>query len=233
MKYKCLIVDDEELARELIATHLSHLEEFEIIATCKSAIEAQKIVLQQKIDLIFLDIEMPALKGTEFFKNLEHKPAVIFTTAYRDYAIEGFELNAIDYLLKPITFERFFKSVNKFLSLKTPINMVVEEKQVVEQKSIFVRKDRKQVKILLEDILYVEGLKDYVKIHLCHEQQVVKHTLSSFEQLLDNRFLRIHKSFIINKDRISAYSKTDIEIGKIEIPIGEQYRAVVAKMLEE
>jgi two-component system, LytTR family, response regulator len=233
MKYKCLIVDDEELARELIATHLSHLEEFEIIATCKSAIEAQKIVLQQKIDLIFLDIEMPALKGTEFFKNLEHKPAVIFTTAYRDYAIEGFELNAIDYLLKPITFERFFKSVNKFLSIKTPINKVVEEKQVVEQKSIFVRKDRKQVKILLEDILYVEGLKDYVKIHLCHEQQVVKHTLSSFEQLLDNRFLRIHKSFIINKDRISAYSKTDIEIGKIEIPIGEQYRAVVAKMLEE
>jgi two-component system, LytTR family, response regulator len=233
MKYKCLIVDDEELARELIATHLSHLEEFEIVASCKSAIEAQKIVLHQKIDLLFLDIEMPALKGTEFFKNIHDKPAVIFTTAYRDYALDGFELNAIDYLLKPITFERFFKAVNKFLSLKTSVNTITEDKSVTEQKSIFVRKDRKQVKILLEEILYIEGLKDYIKIHLSHEQQIVKHTISSFEALLDNRFLRIHKSFIINKDKITAYTKNDIEIGKTEIPIGEQYRNVVCKVLRD
>ncbi len=233
MKYKCLIVDDEELARELIATHLSHLEEFEIIASCRSAIDAQKIVSHQKIDLIFLDIEMPALKGTAFFKNLEHKPAVIFTTAYRDYALDGFELNAIDYLLKPITFERFFKAINKFVSLKTSVNTIIEEEPTAEQKSIFVRKDRKQVKILLDDILYVEGLKDYVKVHSYQEHQVVKHTLSSFEQLLDHRFLRIHKSFIINKDKITAYTKNDIEIGKTEIPIGEKYRMVVSKILTE
>ena len=116
MAYKCLIIDDEELARELIETHLSLLTDFEVVASCASAIEARKVLQEHSVDLLFLDIEMPVLKGTHFFKNLLHKPSVIFTTAYRDYALDGFELNAVDYLLKPITFERFFNATEKFLN---------------------------------------------------------------------------------------------------------------------
>ena len=169
--YKCLIVDDEELARELIETHLTQLDGFELVASCASAIEASTILQQQTIDLLFLDIEMPVLKGTEFFKNLIQKPKVIFTTAYRDYALDGFELNAVDYLLKPITFGRFFKAIEKFLDSEnaTPI-ITSKNDNVINNDFIFIRKDRKQIKIKFEDVLYIESLKDYVKIHLLNEK---------------------------------------------------------------
>lgn len=224
MTYSCVIIDDEKLARELIEAHLSQLDDFEIVASCGSAIEASKILQEKQIDVLFLDIEMPVLKGTDFFKNLVHKPKVIFTTAYRDYAVEGFELNAVDYIIKPITFQRFFNAIEKFRTLQrgslasTPI---IQEKK---EDFIFIRKDRKQVKVYLDAILYIESLKDYIKIHLAEEQHVTKSSISAFEEKLDARFVRIHRSYIINKDKITAYTKNDVEIGKIEIPIGDNYR---------
>lgn len=228
MIYKCVIVDDEELARELIETHLGQLDNFELVASCQSAIEASAILQQQSVDLLFLDIEMPVLKGTDFFKNLVHKPKVIFTTAYRDYALDGFELNAVDYLLKPITFGRFFKAIEKFLDSEnaTPITTSIND-NVINNDFIFIRKDRKQIKIKFEDILYIESLKDYVKIHLLDEKHMTKYSISAFHKQLDSRFIRVHRSYIVNQNKISAYTKHDIEINNIEIPIGDNYKQEV------
>ncbi|WP_106793884.1 LytTR family DNA-binding domain-containing protein [Aquimarina sp. Aq78] len=231
MTYKCLIIDDEKLARGLIKTHLSQLDDFELVASCGSAIEASMILQKEAIDLLFLDIEMPVLKGTDFFKNLVHKPKVIFTTAYRDYAVEGFELNAVDYILKPITFQRFFNAIEKFRTLQRV--SISDSIPTPESKDVFIyiRKDRKQVKVYLDSILYIESLKDYVKIHLEKENHITKSSISAFEEKLDERFIRVHRSYIINKDKIMAYTKNDIEIGNIEIPIGENFRNNLASFL--
>ncbi len=227
MIYKCLVVDDEELARELIIDHLSKLSEFELVAACASAIEARMLLKQNKIDLIFLDIEMPVLRGTDFFKHLLYPPKVIFTTAYRDYAVEGFELNAVDYLLKPITFDRFFRAVDKFLDQQPPVN--ASSQTVAKQPHIFIRKDRKQVKLFLHEIVYIESLKDYIQIHLLDHKHVVKYSLTSFMTLLDQRFMQVHRSYIINIDKVTAYTKHDVELGLIEIPIGENYKQTTQK----
>lgn len=227
MKYRCLIIDDEKLARTLIENHLMQLDDFELVASCSSAIKASEILKEEAIDLLFLDIEMPVLKGTDFFQNLVHKPKVIFTTAYRDYAVEGFELDAIDYILKPITFHRFFKGVEKFRNLQeNSTSLGLENTKITEDQSsfIYIRKDRKQVKVDFENILYIESLKDYIKIHLKEEQHVTKSSISSFINKLDNRFIRVHRSYIINKDKITAYTKNDLEIGNLEIPIGDNFR---------
>ncbi|MFY0630829.1 MAG: response regulator transcription factor [Flavobacteriaceae bacterium] len=226
MRYKCLIVDDEKLARGLIKTHLSQLDDFELIASCSSAIEASKILQEETIDVLFLDIEMPVLKGTDFFKNLMHKPKVIFTTAYRDYAVEGFELNAVDYILKPITFQRFFSAIEKFRTLYSGNTSNLTTPSTKESKNafIYIRKDRKQVKVHLDSILYIESLKDYINIHLEKENHITKSSISAFEEKLDERFVRVHRSYIVNKDKITAYTKKDLEIGAIEIPIGENFR---------
>lgn len=230
MTYKCLIVDDEKLARGLIEAHLSQLDDFELVASCSSAIEASIILQKETIDLLFLDIEMPVLKGTDFFENLIHKPKVIFTTAYRDYAVEGFELNAVDYILKPITFQRFFNSIEKFRTLQRGSVTDSFTISIPEYKDafIYIRKDRKQVKVYLDSILYIESLKDYIKIHLEKKNHITKSSISAFEEKLDERFIRVHRSYIINKDKITAYTKNDIEIEKIEIPIGENFRKNLA-----
>ncbi|MFT5619502.1 MAG: two-component system LytT family response regulator [Arenicella sp.] len=234
MTYKCLIVDDEKLARGLLETHLSQLDDFELVASCASAIEASKVLQQNQVDLLFLDIEMPVLKGTDFFKNLLQKPKVIFTTAYRDYALEGFELDAVDYLLKPIVFQRFFKGIEKFLA--TQKEKIITESQGVIQSIkesnpyLFIRENRKQVKIFLDDILYIESLKDYIKIHLAGETHLTKCGISAFEDQLDSRFMRVHRSFIVNSEKVTAYTKQDVEIGEQEIPIGENYKESLERL---
>ncbi|MEL6976801.1 MAG: LytTR family DNA-binding domain-containing protein [Bacteroidota bacterium] len=230
MPYKCIIVDDEELARRLLTNHLSQLDNYELVASCASAIEANQLLKQHQVDLMFLDIEMPVLKGVDFFKNLVNKPKVIFTTAYRDYAVEGFELDAVDYLLKPISFARFFKSLEKFESQQAPtVNKEIPKEK--EEDFIFIRIDRKQVKIHFEDILYVESLKDYVKIYTADKRHVAKYGITTFHELLDSRFLRTHRSYLVNRDKITAYTALDIEIGEIEIPIGEHYKKEIAENL--
>lgn len=227
MIYKCLIVDDEDLARRLIKNHLSQLENFELVASCGSAIEANIILKNQTIDLLFLDIEMPVLKGTEFFKNLVHKPKVIFTTAYREFALDGFELNALDYLLKPITFGRFFNAIDKFLELQSSPITENSEKSGNRSGYIFIRKDRKYLKVFFDDILYIESIKDYIKIVTKNDSHLTKHSITSFQNDLDKRFLRTHRSYIVNCDKVSAYTKKDIEIGKVEIPIGGLFKEKV------
>ncbi|MBS9461951.1 response regulator transcription factor [Flagellimonas sp. 389] len=232
MKYRCVIVDDEILARRLIQKHLAQLDDFELVASCASAIEASKILKAEKVDLLFLDIEMPILKGTEFFKNLIEKPKVIFTTAYRDFALDGFELNAVDYLLKPISFARFFKSIEKFLEYQKAMNTEAKLSEVVKSDFIFIREDRKQVKLFFDDILYVESVKDYIKIVTEKGSHLIKQSLKSFEETLDARFLRTHRSYIVNSHKITAYTKQDVEIGKLELPIGDSYRSIVLEFLE-
>ena len=237
MSYKCLIIDDEELARELLETHLAQLDNFELVASCKSAIEASSILQKRHIDLLFLDIEMPVLKGTDFFKNLIHKPKVIFTTAYRDYAIEGFELNAVDYILKPIVFQRFFKAIEKFLAsemeVAAQIPTALKGQTVINKDFIYIRSNRKQIKIKFEDILYVESLKDYSKIHLIDRNYVTKCGISSFMTQLDARFIRVHRSYAVNQNKITAFTKHDIEINTVEIPIGDLYKQAVLEALND
>ncbi|MEL6811122.1 MAG: response regulator transcription factor [Bacteroidota bacterium] len=230
MAYKCIIIDDEELARRLLSNHLEQIKGFELVASCSSAIEASQLLQEHEIDLLFLDIEMPVLTGVDFFRNLRRKPQVIFTTAYRDYAVEGFELDAVDYLLKPITFARFFKALEKFRSLQEP-RKKEEAPTAKTDDFIFVRKDRKQVKLLFDDIQYVEGLKDYIKIHTLIQAHIVKHSISSFYNLLDDRFIRTHRSYIVNTHKLTAFTKRDVEIGSVEIPIGNAYKEEVATFL--
>lgn len=231
MTFNCVIVDDEELARRLLANHLSQVQDFNLIASCASAIEANEIIKDNHIDLLFLDIEMPVLTGMDFFKNLSKQPKVIFTTAYRDYAVEGFELDAVDYLLKPITFARFFKAVEKFKLLNQQIrsNGVSLD---TKNKFLFVRKDRKQVKVFFSDILYIESLKDYIKIYTTSESHVVKHSLHAFYDLLDDRFIQTHRSYLVNANKLSAYTNKDVEIGSIEIPIGDSFKSKVTAYLK-
>ena len=227
MMYKCLIVDDEELARELIATHLSILDDFELVASCANALEARSVLQKETIDLLFLDIEMPILKGTEFFKGLENKPKVIFTTAYRNYAVEGFDLNAVDYLVKPILLDRFLQGIDKFLAgiqTDSPMNKLIAD-------HIFVRSQNNNVKVLLKDVLYIESVKDYIRIHTPAQKWMVKGGITAFATQLDRRFLRVHRSFIVNMDQVTAFTKQDIEIGTLEIPIGESYKQEVLRRL--
>jgi two-component system LytT family response regulator len=223
--YKCIVVDDEELARRLIKRHLSELEDFELVASCESAIEALKIIKEKSIDLMFLDIEMPLLKGTDFLKNLNQKPKVIFTTAYREYALEGFELNVVDYLLKPINFTRFLKAIEKFLE---STNKVIESSVF---KYIYIQSNKKNIKIVLDDVLYIESLKEYVQIHFKNRKVIFKGGITAFEQKLDHHFVRVHRSYIVNINKITAYTKSDIEIGRIEIPIGDSYKDRVLKKI--
>ena len=234
MMYTCIIIDDEELARDLIANHLSQLDNFRLVASCGSAIEASKVLKNEQVDLLFLDIEMPVLRGTEFFRNLIHKPKVIFTTAYRDYALDGFELNAVDYLLKPISFGRFFKAVEKFLEQQKPL--IAPPLPATNEPSstdyVFIRKDRKRIKVFFENINYIESVKDYIKIVTVSENHLIKHSISAFEELLDQRFLRTHRSYIVNFEKITAYTKQDVEIGTLEIPIGDSYKTKVQKRFE-
>lgn len=221
MKYKCIIVDDEPLARELIASHLENFENFELIDVFENALKAYTFLETNKIDLIFLDIEMPLLKGNEFLKKLKNPPKVIFTTAYREYAIEGYELNVIDYLLKPITFDRFFVSIEKFKQLQP----VKKEIKSDNENHLFVTSGSKNIKIIFDEILFIESLKDYITIHLENgKSHHIKQNISVFEKQLDFNFVRIHRSYIIQIKKLTAYSKNEVEINTIEIPIGNSYK---------
>lgn len=221
MKYKCIIVDDEPLARELIASHLTHFENFELIDSFENALKAYTFLETDTVDLIFLDIEMPLLKGNEFLKKLKNPPKVIFTTAYREYAIEGYELNVIDYLLKPITFDRFFVSIEKFKQLQ-PLKKEIKSDP---ENHIFVTSGSKNIKIVFDEILFIESLKDYITIHLENgKSHHIKQNISIFEKQLNFNFVRIHRSYIIHVKKLTAYSKNEVEINAVEIPIGNSYK---------
>jgi len=229
---KCIIVDDEPLAIEILESYVARIDELELVGTFRNGIAAFTFVQQNPVDLIFLDIEMPKLSGIEFLKTLKKSPKVIITTAYRDYAIEGFELEVIDYLLKPIPFERFLKSVGKVLSsAKEPI---AAPTPVAQDSFIYFKVDKKMVKTRIADILYIESIKDYVKVRTIDKEIVTQQKISYLDESLPRmQFLRIHRSFIVNTDHIDAYTATDVEISKFKVPIGRNYKNDVMKALSK
>ncbi len=234
MKIRCLLVDDEPLAIRLIQNHISQIDSLEVVATCNSALKAFEILNTQEIDLLFLDIKMPHLTGIDFLKTLKNPPKTIFTTAYRDYALESYELETVDYLLKPVTFERFVKAIDKYYR-QTSSSITPVQKETVVTDYILVKSGIKHHKVHLEDIVYIESLKDYIKIHLTSKSSIVsKYKLGEMEhELAAFQFLRIHRSYIINTSKITAFSSHDIEVNDIEVPIGASYKDAVIVFLEQ
>ena len=234
-KIRCLVIDDELPAREVLQKYIAEVEGLELAGTCTNAVEAHSFLQSNTVDLLFLDIQMPHILGTQFMRTLKTPPKVIFTTAYRKYAIEGFELDAVDYLLKPISFERFLKALNKILQLNlesSTIPAVTENCTEPAQPFVYFRADRKMIKVLFNDILYIEGLRDYIKIFTVSKTIVTKHLLSSLEEMLPaDTFLRIHRSYIISISKIDSYNTDAIVIGKNELPIGRLFKHDVSKLL--
>lgn len=235
MNLKCLVVDDEPLAREVILSHISKIDGLELVAECDNALKAFELLKKEAVDLIFLDIQMPKLTGIEFLKVLNPSARIIFTTAYREYALESYELNVADYLLKPISFQRFLKAVNKVLS-----DHEVEVAELIEQQDalrsddphIFLKADRKMVKVYLKDILYIESLKDYVRIKLPGKEVISLQKISFLEEKLpEDCFVRIHRSFIVPLKRIEAFSNSAVEVNGVELPIGRNYKDAVLELL--
>ena len=235
MMTRCLIVDDEPLAIQLLKSHVEQVPNLELAASCDNALEAFEVLKSTQVDLLFLDIQMPMLTGVEFLKSLAHPPKVIFTTAYRDYAMEGYELNIVDYLLKPITFERFFKAINKYFELGqqvAPMPVPVSTPQPAPTNDhLFINVNKKYHKVLFDDILYIESLKDYLRIYTTAEPFTTKEKISEFIEKLPGQFIRVHRSFIVNKQKVTAYTATDVEIGPLEIPIGGNYKMQVMEAL--
>lgn len=236
MKTKCLIIDDEPLARDLMRSHIEKLENFEIVAECGDAMKALQELRNHSIDLMFMDIQMPQITGIEFLKTLKNPPKVIITTAYREYALDGFELDVVDYLLKPITFERFLKSINKFyqanIEESQAVNQVTSSKPV-EDAFIYVKENKKVIKVHLNEILYVEGLSEYVQIYTENKKIITKTSMNNMaEKLPETGFMRIHKSFIVSLTKIEAYTSNSIEVPGKELPIGRSYKSSVIEALQ-
>lgn len=231
MILNCLIVDDEPLAIKVLETHIENMPSLKIVESCCNAFAAMEALTKNKVDLMFLDIHMPKLMGHEFLRTLRNPPKVIFTTAYKEYALDAFELDAVDYLLKPITLERLMKAVNKISS--TPVHEVKEETNMVENEGfIYFRAERKMIKVGYNDIVYIESMKDYIKIVRSGDKPLlVKQSISSLEDVLPaSLFLRIHRSYIVAINKIAAFTNHDVEIGGQEIPIGRLYAHQLAEM---
>lgn len=228
MKTRCLILDDEPLARALIYKYIQQFEKLEVVVQCASPEEAMLELGKKLIDLIFLDVHLPKISGIEFLKSLANPPHVIITTAHAEYAWEGFELDVVDYLLKPIRFERFTRAIHKYFQLSNTFHQEFN----AGNPCIFVRENKKVVKIHLCDIQYIEGLGEYIKIYTEKKKVVTKMGMSQIEEKLPHRFfLRVHKSYIISIAHIDAYTNNSIEINETEIPVGRSYKnAVFQKM---
>lgn len=236
MKTNCLIIDDEPLARDLMRSHIQKLENFKIVAECGDAMKALQELRNQQVDLMFMDIQMPQITGIEFLKTLKNPPKVVITTAYREYALDGFELDVVDYLLKPITFERFLKSVNKYYQVAqdetSAVNTTSEINQA-EEPFIYVKENKRVIKVFLNEILYVEGLSEYVQIYTDKKKIITKTSMTNMEEKLTSEgFIRIHKSFIVSKSKIEAFTAQSIEVPGKELPIGRSYKNAVQDALQ-
>lgn len=227
-RFKCIIVEDEPLAAEILQDYVMQVPFLDLKAVCANAILATEALRNTTIDLIFLDINLPKLKGLDFIKILQHPPRIILTTAYHEYALQGYEHNVLDYLLKPIEFSRFLKAVNK---LTSPVSITTPA-SVEDRKYQFFNVNKKMVKIFLDEILYIESQKEYIKISTKTQSILTKLALGEVEDLLRNEnFVRVHRSFIVAKDKIEAFSATDIDINGKQIPIGRGYKDEVWAVL--
>ncbi len=238
-KMNCLIVDDEELARNLVENYVNRLPHLSVVGKCTNPLEAIEVLQEQPVDLIFLDIQMPELTGVEFLKTLPKKPLVIFTTAYKEYALQGYELNVVDYLLKPFRFERFLQAVNKATKLKSledrdaPLVADSPPPDEHEEKDyILVKSEFKVLRIFYNDISFIESMKEYVAYHTPEGRTLSLGSLKKLEEDLPaDKFMRVHKSYIVNKTRVSALEGKYIHVGKVKVPIGTSYRErVLAEM---
>jgi DNA-binding LytR/AlgR family response regulator len=228
----CIAVDDEKLVLDLLVDNIQKVPFLHLVKRCKNAMEAAEVLHQEQIDLIFLDIQMPGLNGLQFLASLQNPPMVIFVTAYKEHALEGFNLNAVDYLLKPVSFDRFLKSCNKAYELYK-----LQQKPVTKEEQpdyFFVYVEYNLVKISIPEILYIEGMKDYVKIYLNSSSKpvITKMSMKAMEEKLSgHRFVRTHKSYIISASKVTAIKRDLICIGSLELPLSESYKPAVEKIL--
>ncbi len=239
MTIRCIAVDDEPLALDILESYISKLPYLQLVKTCSSATEAMQVLQEEQVDLMFLDIEMPELTGIQFLNILKNQPLVIFTTAYPEYAMEGFNHDAVDYLLKPIPYDRFLKAVTKAQERmqrnpKQAEQTIVTQAAAPEQDFMFVKADYKTIRVDFKDILWIEGLKDYVIIQTKDQKIITLLSMNKMmEKLPDSKFLRVHRSFIVSLQKIDSIEKSRIRIGQKEIPIGEVYKDQFLKWVEE
>ncbi len=227
-KLRCLIVEDEPLAAEVLQDYISQIRQLELVGVCEDAIYAMETLRKQPVDVVFLDIHLPKLKGLDFVKALNNPPQIIITSAYHQYALQGFDLSVVDYLLKPIEFSRFLQAVNKL----RPRDGGKRNTSKKERAYRFFNVKKKKVKVYLDEILYIESRKDYVKIHTPEQCLTTKFQLGELESILEEaKLLRIHRSFLVSKEHITAFSATEVEVNDQKLPIGRSYKETVFKVL--
>lgn len=232
------MADDEPLAREVIRRYIERVPSLLLVGECGNAIEVMETLKQVEADIIFLDIQMPEIRGTDLIRILRNPPFIIITTAFQEYALEGYELDVVDYLLKPVTFERFLKAVSKVSRMHgkdtDPIKLpAASSGEPLQEPYLYFRTERKTVKVLLNDVFYIEGMGNYVKVFTQQGTIITKNSLTTIEAMLpDGPFLRIHRSYIVSHARINSFNHEGVEINKVQIPIGKLYKAQVLKVLE-
>ncbi|HYE55015.1 MAG TPA: LytTR family DNA-binding domain-containing protein [Chitinophagaceae bacterium] len=233
-KIRCLLIDDEPLALQVLSAYVQKLDYLELAGVCHNAIDALSFLQKNRVDLLLLDIQMPGLTGIDFLRSLPHKPKVILTSAYAQYALEGYELNVVDYLLKPVSFERFVVAINKLFQLNTlvPGPAVPEHYPGLSNGFIYIKAEKKMRKVFLRDILYLESLKDFVRVQTTAKSIITYQTITYFEEKLpDDLFIRVHRSYIVSLHHVQSFTGTSIEINNFEIPIGRLYKINVLKAL--
>lgn len=230
--YNCLIIEDEPLAAEMLKEYIAEVSGFNLVAMCRDVMSATAYMRNQKIDVLFVDIHLPKINGIDFIKTIQNQYQVIVTTAYQQYAIEGFDLNVVDYLLKPIEFSRFLQAIQKITKNQTAPGAGAEI-SLKKESFQFFNVDKRQVKVYTNDILYVESLKEYVKIHTAKNYLITKLQIGEFETIVSSpHLLRVHKSYIVNLDKVTAYTANLIEIDTHKIPIGRTYKELVTQHLK-
>ena len=231
-RYNCIIVEDEPLAAEVIKDYILQIPFLQLKGICTDALYAMDLLQKEKIDLVFLDIHLPKLKGLDFIKALKKPPQIIITSAYQEYALQGYELNVVDYLLKPIEFNRFVMAVNK-LKERDMVETSPTSVPVTERASLFFNVSKKRVKMYIDEILFIESLKEYIRITTKDKSILTKFQLGQIEEMLaKNGFIRVHRSFLVAKNKIDAFSATDVEINGRQIPIGRSYKELVMGELD-
>ena len=230
-KLRCVVVDDEPLAIDVLATHISQFEQLELVRTFQNPIKAFEFISGEPVDVVFMDIQMPKLTGLDILRSLPKRPHVIITTAYRDYALEGFELEVTDYLLKPISLDRFMKAISKVSDSSKP---AIPTETVAGSEAIFLKVDKKMVKVELDEIRYIESQRDYLKV-VTPSQEIVTHmSIGDAEQVFpSDLFMRVHRSFIVAKQHITSFGASEIDLGPFQIPIGRNYRSEVTRTLNQ
>jgi Response regulator of the LytR/AlgR family len=235
VKIQCLIVDDEPPARELLASYIDKMDDLEIRGQCSNALEAFAFLQKNPVNILFLDIQMPKMNGLELIKSLQERPRIILTTAYREFAVEGFELDVLDYLVKPISFERFLKSIAKYHQYHTLKQPAAGEDHdsAFEKAYMYFKVNKDLVKIFLNEIIYIESIKDYVKIVTTNRSIITYQRIGFMEEKLpENRFVRIHKSYIISVDKIVSYNNEEVNVQSVSLPIGRNYKQQFLKCVE-